>query len=164
MTKYETVLVLNQTDMKDIFNPQTIQEFQTRIENLNPNSQGQWGKMSVYQMLKHCADNEQLMLGQRKFKRVFLGRIFGKIALKSNIKDDAPLSKNSPTHPDLVITANGDMEQEKQRWIKLLHNYPQRKSNDYKDFIHPFFGKMNSEQVSRFAYKHIDHHLRQFGV
>jgi len=150
--------------MKDIFNTQTIQEFQTRIEKLTPNSQGQWGKMNVYQMLKHCADNEQLMLGQRKFKRVFLGRIFGKMALKSSIKNDAILSKNSPTHPDLVIKGDGDMEQEKQRWLNLLQDYPKRKPNDYNDFIHPFFGKMDSEQVSRFAYKHIDHHLRQFGV
>jgi len=150
--------------MKDIFNPQTIQEFQARIEKLTPNSQGQWGKMNVYQMLKHCVGNEQLLLGQRHFKRIFLGRLFGKMALKSNIKDDSPMSKNSMTHPDLVIKGNGDMEQEKQAWINLLHEYPARKTSDYNNFIHPFFGKMSSEQVSRFAYKHIDHHLRQFGV
>ena len=150
--------------MKDIFNPQTIQEFQTRIEKLTPNSQAQWGKMNVYQMLKHCAGNEQLLLGQRKFKRVFLGRLFGKMALTSNIKDNSPMSQNSPTHPDLVIKGNGNMEQEKQLWLQLLQDYPKRKANDYNDFVHPFFGKMNSEQVSRFAYKHIDHHLRQFGV
>lgn len=150
--------------MKDIFNPQTIQEFQARIEKLTPNSKGQWGKMNVYQMLKHCTGNEQMLLGQRQFKRVFLGRLFGKMALKSNIKDDKPMSQNSPTHPDLVIKGNGDMEQEKQLWIQLLQDYPKRKPNDYNGFVHPFFGKMNSEQVSRFAYKHIDHHLRQFGV
>ncbi len=150
--------------MRDIFHPQTIADLKTRIQNINSDAQAQWGKMNVYQMLKHCTENEKLMLREKHFSRVFLGRIFGKMALRSNIKDDAPLSKNDPTHPDLKITGNGDVETEKQLWMSLLDNYLTKKASDYVGFIHPFFGKMNSEQVSRFAYKHIDHHLRQFGV
>ena len=150
--------------MKNIFEIQTINEFKSRINQLDNNAQAQWGKMNLYQMLKHCSDNESMLVRERNFSRVFMGRIFGKMALKSNIGNDKPLAKNSPTHPDLKIKGDGDVEQQKQIWIAELEKYPKMKSSDYNDFIHPFFGKMNSEQVSRFAYKHVDHHLRQFGV
>lgn len=86
------------------------------------------------------------------------------MALKSTIKDETPMDKNSPTHPKLKIKGNGDVEIQKRIWKDLLDDYPTVSSDTYGDFVHPFFGKMNSEQVSRFAFKHIDHHLRQFGA
>lgn len=150
--------------MKNIFDVQTINEFATRIEQITPASTAQWGKMNVYQMLKHCTENEKMMVREQTFKRRFIGRIFGKIALKSSIKDDSPLAKNSPTHPDLIFSNNGNVEQQKQEWLKVLAKYPSKKATDYTGFIHPFFGKMDTEQISKLAYKHIDHHLRQFGV
>lgn len=150
--------------MKSIFNPQTIEELKQRIHQLDTTSAALWGEMNVYQMLKHCTENEKMLLGEKTFKRLFIGRLFGPMALKSNIKDDSPLNRNSPTHPALKITYNGDLEEEKSLWLRLLDAYPTRKPSDYSSFVHPFFGKMNSDQVSRFAYKHIDHHLRQFGV
>ena len=149
--------------MKDIFQPQTVQQLKTRIQQLDENSTAKWGKMNVYQMLKHCSENEKLMLRERTLKRRFLGRIFGKLALKSSIKNDAPLDKNQPTHPDLIFTSTGDVESQKQEWLSLLDRYTS-KPIDYTGFIHPFFGKMNKEQIGILVFKHIDHHLRQFGV
>lgn len=150
--------------MKDIFNTQTINEFKVRINQLDDTAQAQWGKMNLYQMLKHCTENERMMIREQSLKRVFMGRIFGKMALKANIKNDDHLAKNSPTHPSLKIKGTGDIEQQKQLWIEVLEKYPTKKTTDYEGFVHPFFGKMTSEQVSRFVYKHVDHHLRQFGV
>lgn len=150
--------------MKDIFQPQTIRELQDRVLNLNKDSEAQWGSMTVYQMLKHCSENDHMLLRGKTFKRLLIGRLFGKMALRSNIKDDAPLSKNSPTHPDLKIKGDGDVDKQKQVWLSLLNKYPEKRETDYADFVHPFFGKMNQEQIGRFAFKHIDHHLRQFGV
>ena len=150
--------------MKDIFNATTVQEFEARINQLSQNSTGQWGKMNVYQMLKHCTENEKMMLRQKQYKRRFIGRLFGKMALNASIKNEKPLDKNSPTHPDLKFTGTGDVEPLKQLWVSLLKQYPTQQSIDYEGFIHPFFGKMDSTQISRFAYKHVDHHLRQFGV
>lgn len=150
--------------MKNIFDSQTIKELKTRLHQIDGTSKAQWGKMNVYQMLKHCTENERLMLRQKTLKRLFIGRLFGPMALKSNIKDDAPLGRNSPTHPDLKFNGQGNVDSQKQAWLQLLDKYPTMQPEDYRSFTHPFFGKMNSEQVSQFAYKHIDHHLRQFGV
>ncbi len=100
-------------------------------------------------------------MGKKKYKQTFLGRVFGKIALRGFIKDDAPFKRNVPTLPDLRITEDGgDVASLKSEWIALIREYTQYSNFD---FVHPFFGKMNKDQVGVMAYKHADHHLRQFG-
>jgi len=148
----------------DVFNRSEIDSFKKRIAQLSSKSEPQWGKMTVYQMLKHCTENEKMLLTEKTFKRLFIGKLFGKLALKGNIKNNDPLKRNSPTHPDLVIKGSGDVEAEKKVWLDLLDKYPTKTSSTYGHFVHPFFGKMDKRQVSIFAHKHIDHHLRQFGV
>jgi hypothetical protein len=113
-------------------------------------------------MLKHCTLWEDMIMGHITTKRVFIGRIFGKMALKSILKDDSPIGKNSPTIPALRINeTNGDILLQKKEWIHRLEQYAHF-TTPY--FVHPFFGKMSKEQVGRMAYKHADHHLRQFGA
>jgi hypothetical protein len=146
--------------MKTIFDKTTREELVARINSVNDNSTAQWGKMNVYQMLKHCALAEEMYLGKKKYGRVFLGRVFGKMALKNLLKDERPMGRNAPTLADFKITeSNGDVESEKKRWIKLMGEYGDF-SNQY--LVHWFFGKMSKEQVGYFVYKHADHHLRQF--
>ena len=145
--------------MKSVFDKSTRDELIYRIGNLNENSRAQWGKMNVYQMVKHCTLWEEMISGKRKYKQVFIGRLFGKIALKSVLKDESPLRRNSPSIPDLIIKENGNILSERAKWITLLEEND-RFSNH--DFVHPFFGKMTKEQIGYMAYKHTDHHLRQF--
>jgi hypothetical protein len=145
--------------MKTIFDTTTREELIRRISTLNENSTAQWGKMNVSQMLKHCTLTEEMYLGKKHYKRAFIGRLFGKIALKRVLKDENPLTRNTPTLPELRITANGDIAAEKGKWIGLLEEYGHLSEPG---FVHPFFGKMTKEQVGHVAYKHADHHLRQF--
>ena len=145
--------------MKSVFDKSTRDELIYRIGNLNENSRAQWGKMNVYQMVKHCTLWEEMISGKRKYKQVFIGRLFGKIALKSVLKDESPLRRNSPSIPDLIIKENGNVLYETAKWVTLLEEND-RFSNH--DFVHPFFGKMTKEQIGYMAYKHTDHHLRQF--
>lgn len=150
--------------MKNIYNPQTIIEFKNRIEKIEESSVALWGKMNAYQMLKHCTENDKMLLREKGYKRLFIGRLFGKMALNSNIKNEEPLARNSPTHPDLKFDDLGNLETQKREWISVLDRYPRSKPKFETTFIHPFFGKMTEVQISKFAFKHIDHHLRQFGV
>ncbi|HEY2581765.1 MAG TPA: DUF1569 domain-containing protein [Mucilaginibacter sp.] len=145
--------------MKTIFDNETREGLIDRINTLNENSKAQWGKMNVYQVIKHCRTFEEMALGKRKYQQAFIGRLFGKMALKSLIKDEKPLAHNTPTLPDLKITGDGDVSSEKSKWIALIKEYDHF-SND--DFVHPFFGKITKEQTGYLAYKHTDHHLRQF--
>jgi hypothetical protein len=146
--------------MNTIFDKATRDELINRISSLNENSKAQWGKMNIYQMLKHCTQWEEMALGKKKYKQSFLGRLFGKMALKDFIKDESPFKKNVPTVPAFKIKEqSGDVELEKKKWVKLIDEYAHFSNVD---FVHPFFGKMNKERIGYLAYKHIDHHLRQF--
>jgi hypothetical protein len=148
--------------MKTIFDIATREELIRRIKTLNKNSQAQWGKMTVYQMAKHCSFWDQWVLGRSNlpYKQILLGKIFGKWALKSNVKDDTPMKKNMPaSRPFIVKDQQGDIEVQKEIWIKGISGY-ENYSNP--EFIHDFFGKMTVQEIGIFAYKHADHHLRQF--
>ena len=146
--------------MKSIFNSITRDEIVQRINSLNESNTAQWGKMNVYQMVRHCVLCEEMYLGKTKYKRAFIGRLFGKMGLKNLLKDDMPLKHNSPTSAAFKITqVSGNVNAEKENWIALIKEY-EHYSNE--PFIHWFFGKMTQEEIGYFVYKHSDHHLRQF--
>ncbi len=146
--------------MKSVFDKATRDELIHRINSLSENSTAQWGKMNIYQMLKHCTICEEMYLGKTKYKRAFIGRIFGKIGLNNVLKDEKPLKRNAPTSPSFRIKeAKGDISSEKRKWMSLMDEYAHYSNNE---FEHWFFGKMTKEQVGYFVYKHTDHHLRQF--
>ncbi len=150
--------------MKTLFDPAVRDELIRRIHSLHQYSSSQWGKMDVTQMAKHCAFWNNWVLGKTdlKYKQEFFGLLFGKMALKSSVKDDKPIGKNMPAGRDFTIKEKGgDVEVQKKIWVGQIAGYGQF-SNPA--FIHDFFGKMTDEQIGIFAYKHNDHHLRQFGA
>ncbi len=147
--------------MKTIFDKTTRDELIARINTLNENNKPLWGKMNVYQMAKHCTRWEEMISGEIKCKQSFIGLLFGKMALKSLVKDEKPLAHSTPTATELkVAEADGDLGSQKAKWIALIEKNAQDTNTE---IVHPFFGSMTRDQVGFLAYKHIDHHLRQFG-
>ncbi|MET3978754.1 hypothetical protein ABIB62_001323 [Mucilaginibacter sp. UYP25] len=146
--------------MKTIFDKLTRDGLIDRINSLTEDTKAEWGKMNAYQMVRHCALYEEMMLGKTQFKRAIIGYIFGKIALRSLTKDESPLSKSTPTVPALVeASTTGDFFAAKKYWIALLEEYGNSTNTS---ITHPFFGKIEKEQIGYLVYKHSDHHLRQF--
>lgn len=148
--------------MKTLFDAAVRSELIQRINSLNENNKPLWGKMNSYQMTKHCTLWNEWVLGKKDFiyRQEFLGKIFGAWALKSNTKDDTPMGKNMPAGKAFTVNEKqGNLEIQKSIWRDQISAY-EHFSNDH--FIHDFFGKMSKEQIGIFAYKHNDHHLRQF--
>jgi hypothetical protein len=147
--------------MKTVFEQETRNELIRRIQSLQENSPRQWGKMSLSQMLRHCTQFEEMSLGKKKYKQAFLGKLFGKLALK-NILRDKPLKKNLPTVPEFRIKEKEPyVEEGKKNWISLIGEYELLSTEG---FVHPFFGRMTKDQSGYWSYKHADHHLRQFSA
>ena len=145
--------------MKTVFDKATRDELAGRINTLGENTPAQWGKMNVSQMLKHCVLTDELYLGKKQYKRSFIGRLLGKMVLNRVLKDESPLKRNTPTLPELRVIQNVDVAAEKTRWISTIEEYGHFSKPGC---MHPFFGEMTKEQVGYLAYKHADHHLRQF--
>ncbi|MBZ4188116.1 DUF1569 domain-containing protein [Niabella beijingensis] len=152
--------------MKTLFDKTVRDELLNRIQSLEADSKARWGKMDVVQMARHCNKWNSWVLGKggynnHVYKQDLLGKIFGKMALRSNTKNDKPMGRNMPAGALVIKDRDGNLETEKAHWIQLIGDYATY-SNDR--FIHDFFGKMTREQIGIFAYKHLDHHLRQFGA
>jgi hypothetical protein len=150
--------------MKTIFDKNIREELINRIEKVDKHKQPQWGKMTIDQMLLHNTYWNEWILGNSDFtyKQTFLGKLFGKFVLKRLTRDEKPFDKNIPTSEQFKPKAlNIDLELETKKWIYLINEYEH--FNNPK-FIHDFFGKMTKEQIGILAYKHTDHHLRQFGL
>lgn len=149
--------------MNSIYEPATIQELTHRIDTLKPGSQRQWGKMDVAQMLAHCSIPLEVALGERIGQRTLMGRIFGRFA-KSIVTNEAPFKQGLPTNPDFIIPDQRDFSVEKQRLKNVLNRFSTAGAAKMENRKHPFFGILTAKEWSNAMVKHIDHHLRQFGV
>lgn len=150
--------------MKSIFNTEDHQEILNRIEKLNKNSTANWGKMNVGQMLKHCRIPMEVALGKRemKAKAGFLKKIMFMV-FKPLMYNDKPWKRNLGTAKELIITDSQVYETEKNSVVNLVNEFANKKDNtNWPE--HPLFGNFTTEQRGKMQYKHLDHHLTQFGV
>ena len=150
--------------MKTIFDSSAREELIARIHLLNLHSTAQWGKMNVFQMVKHNTYWNGWILGEgnHTYKQTLLGMVFGGIALRKMIRDEKPFDKNIPTSSHFKVKEiNGDLETEKLKWIALTKAYEHYNNPA---FVHDFFGRISPEQIGILVFKHSDHHLRQFGL
>jgi hypothetical protein len=148
--------------MKSVLDIAIRKELQERITTLTSQHTPRWGKMNVHQMIEHCSRCEDMYHGKLSIKRAFLGRLLGTMMKKRILKNDMLFGRNAPTGRQLIISEmEGDIELQKKNWLKKIEQYSVY-NND--NFVHPFFGPMTKEEAGVFVYKHIDHHLRQFGV
>ena len=147
--------------MKSFFDPSAPQELETRIQKLTPETKASWGKMSAAQMMSHCAAPMRVATGDAalgKHPLRFIGRLF-----KKQILGERPFGKNAPTSKEYVRANPCDFNQEKESFLEIFHKISNGPSS-ITCFNHPFFGPMTTEDWGRLIYKHLDHHLNQFGV
>lgn len=146
--------------MKSLFDSEVYTHTRHRINQLSENSQKRWGKMSVGQMLHHCQGTLNIMLkGDYGLKPSLLGQLFFKRMLYSDI----PYPKNLRTSRFLKEKEPRDFIIEKKNILAVLDEFEcQRNRVEWK--YHPAYGYFTKQQWGQLQYKHLDHHLRQFGV
>ncbi|MNV07020.1 hypothetical protein D3C71_974290 [compost metagenome] len=149
--------------MKTLFSKQALDKSIDRINQLQADSQATWGKMNVSQMLDHCSETMKVARGEKELKRLFLSYVMGSL-MKKSFYNDNPIPKNSPTHKTFIITTASDFEKAKKELIDHLTAFQEGGMEKCTDAPHSFFGKLTKEQWGLGMYKHLDHHLKQFGV
>ncbi|HPS65052.1 MAG TPA: DUF1569 domain-containing protein [Ignavibacteria bacterium] len=149
--------------METLFSNQDVDEIIRRINTLTQDSKAQWGKMNVSRMLAHCTVGLKMTTGEIKCKGNFFMQLIGRM-LKNKIIYKSEFRKNSPTAKEFIITDSDSFEEEKNALIAYLKKFPEQGKNIVSSEPHPFFGKLTAEEYDRLQYKHLDHHLRQFGA
>ena len=150
--------------MKNFFDPARVEEVKQRIARLRPDSERHWGKMNAPQAVEHCSRGLELALGDRRPPRKLLGRIMGPIIKPIVFRDDEPLRRNAPTSKGLVIQDERDLANERTRLYGMIDRFVEAGPKGCTTHPHSFFGPLTPEEWAILMYKHLDHHLRQFGV
>ena len=147
--------------MKSIFDEETYQEVLDRLSKLTPDSERQWGKMTVAQMLWHC--QLPIRIAIKNKKPVRKGNPLIRMLFKKSLYSDKPWRKNLPTVPAAKTREEKDFDQEMNTLMQMVKElYQLRERTDWNP--HPIFGEFTPEQWGKLQYKHLDHHLGQFGV
>jgi hypothetical protein len=149
--------------MKSLFTEQDYAEILERLDNLSPESQAQWGKMDVAQMLAHCQEPLKVPLGKLELAKPnpIMKLLFS--FFKKSLYSDKLWSQGLPTSKEYKIVNKRDFEKEKTELKSLIDEfYSERNKTEWPP--HPFCGHFTTEQWGKMQYKHLDHHFRQFGV
>ncbi|MBI5857689.1 MAG: DUF1569 domain-containing protein [Sphingobacteriales bacterium] len=148
-------------EVKNLFDPVVKQEIVDRINKLTPQSKQQWGKMDVAQMLAHCQEPIAVALDGKVLKANWLMKLILPL-FKKKLWNEKPYKQSLPTAPSFVMTGKEkDFEKEKAGLLDMVNRFTE--ANIVSD-KHPVFGKLTKENWSKASWKHLDHHLRQFGV
>jgi hypothetical protein len=150
--------------MKNIFTDAVAQEVIGRINKLTPETKPLWGKMSVAQMLAHCCVSYEYAYETKYAKPNGFTKFLLKLFVKNAVVSEKPYKKNTATGPDFVIKDSRDFETEKKRLIDYVTKTQQLGESHFDGKESHSFGPLTVQEWNNMFYKHIDHHLSQFGV
>jgi len=150
--------------MKNLYDPAYASEIRQRIGALRADATPLWGKMGVEQMVAHCSVGLESATGERVIERVLIGRLIGGFVKPLALGDDKPMKRNSPTAREFIITDARDLDTERVRLLALVDKFAAAGPAGCTTTPHAFFGPMTPDEWAILMYKHLDHHLRQFGA
>ncbi len=147
-----------------IFNPSTTTSFLERIEKLTDKTEAKWGKMSVAQMLAHNNLTYDVSLGKIPVKNSGFKKFLLKLLVKKMVVNEKPYKKNGMTAPYFLVSDSKVFEEEKNKLIQNIKEVEALGEAHFEGKESPSFGPMTSKEWNNQFYKHLDHHLTQFGV
>ena len=150
--------------MKNIFDATDTQVVIERINALSPETQNLWGKMNVSQMMAHCNVAYELVYDDKHPKPKGFQKFMIKLFAKNIVVGPKPYKKNSRTSPMFIISDQRDFESEKNRLIAHLEKTQQLGASHFHNKESHAFGPLTEKEWNTLFYKHLNHHLQQFGV
>lgn len=151
-------------DLPNIFTKEVAEQVINRINQLQNNSQPLWGKMNVAQMLAHCCVTYEMIYTNKHPKPNFLIGFMLKKFAKKYVVSDKPFSKNSKTAPAFIINDEREFENEKNRLVDYIRQTQVLGEYAFDGKLSHSFGELNANEWNNMFYKHLDHHLNQFGA
>jgi hypothetical protein len=150
--------------VRSLWNEPDRQNLLSRFDKLRPDTEARWGRMNAPQMLAHIGDSMRMAIGAMRVEPKRTPLRFTPI--KQLVIYALPSTpKHLPTAPELSKTVPGawseDLRDVKELVRRAVVRYDQRNT---KWPAHPAFGKLSPRAWGVLIYKHLDHHLRQFGA
>ncbi len=150
--------------MKSVFDPIDVHQILNRINQLTPETPAKWGKMNVAQMLAHCNVSYEMIYENIHPKPNPILKFVLKLFVKGKVVTEKPYAHNSPTAPAFIISDAKQFEKERTRLINHINQTLENGPAYFEGRESHSFGKLNVTEWNNMLYKHLDHHLSQFGV
>lgn len=151
--------------MRSLAIPGAIEELVSRVQKIRPESKRQWGSMTCDEMLCHLADSFRIVMGEKPVAMVPANRFTRRMMRFIALHVPLPWPRGIRTVPEVDPRRNGTrpstFEADRQGLLTLLHRFA---ANDARYAQHPMFGSMSRQDWMIWGYRHMDHHLRQFGA
>ncbi len=144
--------------MRTLLQPSDFESIVARLNSLDGSEKRLWGTMSESQMLEYCRKQIKMAIGKIPTKPLFPRPLqwLTKITFGYYI----PWPKNLITAPEMVSKEDVAFDIEHEQLVSLISEFMESKEL----FLHPIFGNLTKEDWGLIIYKHLDHHLRQFGA
>jgi hypothetical protein len=146
--------------MKTIWKQDDRQELRARVRRLTPRHAAKWGKMTAPAMVAHLNDALRMATGELAVAPKKVPLRFP--PLKQLGIYWVPIPKNLPTIPELIVRPPRDFTIEVTDLDHQLDTIERRGPGAMAP-AHPAFGRMTGKAWGALVYRHMDHHLRQFG-
>jgi hypothetical protein len=147
--------------MKSIWNDGDRRELRARVQQLTPQHAAKWGKFTAPQMVAHLCDSMRMASSELPVAAKNLPIRYP--PLKQLIIYWLPFPKSAPTAPELLVRSPGDFAADRAELERRIDETARRGPSALAP-QHPAFGAMNDRLWGVLIYRHVDHHLRQFGV
>ena len=150
--------------LDSIYAPGVHQTMKHRLTGLQPDTKARWGRMSAHQAVCHLADALRMVLGERS--TVIKGNLLLRTVVRfSALTMPMPWPKGTDTAPELDQerggTAPTDFSADKDDLATLVDRFVGHSGRNMA--THPIFGNLTRGEWGRWGYRHLDHHLTQFG-
>ena len=145
-----------------VFHPTPYASLNARIEALQPDAVRRWGRMDAAQMLAHVSVPLEQGLGKQQLPPEFAWPL--NVVVKWFVLRQKQFKPDLPTAKAFVVADRREFEREKARLVANLREIRARGLEGGPWASHTLFGRLTNDQWGTLTYKHLDHHLRQFGV
>jgi len=150
--------------LPNIFSKEVSEQIINRINQLTPQTQAKWGKMNVAQMLAHCNVTYEMLYENKHPKPNAFLKLFLKAMVKNTVVNEKPYGNNSRTAPAFLIVDERVFENEKSRLIAYINKTQELGEKHFEGKESHSFGNLNSNEWNNMFFKHLNHHLSQFGA
>ncbi len=150
--------------MNNVFTQVDIVEIIKRINKLESTTKPLWGKMTVEQMLAHCNVAYEMVYEDKHQKPNFVLKFILKSLVKNKVVTDVPYPRSSNTAPQFIIKDTRDFKIEKDRLVNYINKTKQLGESYFDGKESHSFGVLTKNEWNNMFYKHLNHHLTQFGV
>ena len=150
---------------KSLNHAHDLQEIKDRILRVSEDSKAKWGKMNAGQMFRHCDRILQVGLGKIVLPKISFPIKGVGILTKTEMKIfNNGIPPNMPTFREVIINENCNFEKSREELFATVDEFAERSEKNNLLSEHALFGKMTKKDWGFMEYKHLNHHLKQFGV